>query len=139
MRRYDLVTTPFASLFDNFFADNSPVFTPGFANSALAQDNRWAQFRVKAKEEGYVIEADLAGVKKDDLKIEVLGDTLKISGYRGSKDEKNGFCEYGEFTKTFSLGSEVDTDNIEARFENGYLNLHIPRASNKKVKLIDVK
>lgn len=135
MKRYDLVTSPFSNLFDNFFADSVPAFVP----ATFASDNRWAQFRVKSKEDGFAIEADLAGVRKEDLKIEVLGDTLKISGSRGSKDEKNGFCEYGEFSKSFSLGSEIDTDNIQARFENGYLNLSIPRTTNKKVKLIDVK
>lgn len=133
MRRYDLVTSPFNSLFDTFFSDAVPSFNPALA------DSRWAQFRVKATDNGFAVEAELAGVKKEDLKIEVLGDTLKISGFRGSKEEKDGFVEYGEFTKTFSIGSDIDTDNIQARFENGFLSLSIPRAENKKAKMIDVK
>jgi HSP20 family protein len=122
-------------LLDNFFSDAVPTY----ANPAFAADNRWAQFKVKATDDGFAVEAELAGVKKEDLKIEVLGDTLKISGFRGSKEEKDGFLEYGEFTKTFSLASDIDSEKIEARFENGYLNLKIPRATHKKVKLIDVK
>ncbi len=139
MKRYDLVTAPLNSLFDTFFSDAVPTYGRAHFDPMLTADTRWAQFRVKEKEGGFSVEADLAGVKKEDLKIEVLGDTLKISGTRGSKEEKNGFCEYGEFTRSFTLGSEIDTDHIEAKFENGYLNLHIPRAQNKKVKYIDVK
>ncbi|MEZ4814379.1 MAG: Hsp20/alpha crystallin family protein [Bdellovibrionota bacterium] len=137
MTRYDLVRTPFGNLLDTFFSDSLNGAAHHYAPNPAHSD--WAGFRVKAKENGYSLEADLAGVKKEDLKIEVLGDTLKVSGFRGSKEEKDGFCEYSEFTKTFSVGSDVDTDNIEARFENGYLNLFIPKAANKKAKLIDLK
>lgn len=143
MKRYDLVTAPFNSLLESFFSDALPSYRPALnssLNSTFVNAERWAQFRVKEKEDGaFAVEAELAGVKKEDLKIEVIGDTLKISGTRGSKEAKDGFCEYGEFTRSFTLGSEIDTDHIEAKFENGYLLLHIPRAQNKKTKYIDVK
>ncbi len=136
MKRYDLVTTPFNNLFDTFFSDAVSTPPTFFHDSAA---HSWAQFRVKQKENGFVVEAELAGVKKDDLKIEVLGDTLKISGTRGSKEARDGHIEYGEFSKSFSLGADIDTDRIEAKFENGYLNLFMPHTEARKPKMIDVK
>jgi HSP20 family protein len=133
MKRYELTTAPFNNLFETFFSD-LPTLNRGF----FPETREWAHFRVKEQEEGFVVEAELAGVKKEDLKIEVLGDQLKISGSRGSKEEKDSF-EYAEFSKSFTLGKGIDTDKIEAKFENGYLNLLIPRSEAAKPRFIDVK
>ncbi len=139
MKRYGLVNAPFNSLLESLFSDAVPTYRPAI-DTAFSNDTRWAQFRVKEKDDGaFSVEAELAGVKKEDLKIEVIGDTLKISGTRGTKEVKDSFCEYAEFTRSFTLGTEVDTDHIEAKFENGYLRLDIPRAQSKKTKYIDVK
>lgn len=149
--KYNL--TPVNRLFDNFFGTN------GFQNHLMdfgwpvhdhlfepeKRPANWAQFKVKEANGGYVIEAELAGVKKDDLKIEVAGGALTISGKRGQKLESGQSdkqtvraMEYSEFTRSFSLGDEIDTENIEAHFENGYLTLNLPRTV-KKARNIELK
>jgi len=134
MRRFDLVTRPFDNIFDTFFASTVPAeFHPEHFN------NKWAAFTVKEEANGLVLSAELAGVKKEDLKIEIVGDTLKVSGHRGTKEAKDNYCEYSEFTRAFTLGNGLDTEKIEAKFENGYLSLLIPKAETQKARLIDVK
>lgn len=147
--RYDTVLSPLDKIFDTFFNDSSArdVSTnavPYFANTFSPP--AWAQFRVKRNQDTFTIEGELAGVKKEDLKIEVVGDTLTIKGHRGVKLEENSkevspdeLTEYAEFSNSFKLGNELDTENINARFENGFLNLRISRAENRKAKVIEVK
>ena len=93
-------------------------------------------FKTDIKDTGnaYVLEADLPGVKKEDIHIDIDGDRLSIHAQRSSnkeeKDEKGNYirCErsYGAFSRSFDI-SGVRSEDISAAYENGVLTLTMPK------------
>ena len=89
---------------------------------------------VHEEENEYVLEADLPGIKKEDIQIEVDGDTLTIQAQRRNesqeKDEEGRYvrCErsYGSFSRSFDI-SAIKADQIHAKYENGVLTLELPK------------
>ncbi|WP_456323668.1 Hsp20/alpha crystallin family protein [Hydrogenimonas sp.] len=99
--------------------------------------------------DAYVVEVDLPGVKKEDIKVNIDPEkrTLTISGERKFKEEvkKDDYYKiessYGKFMRTFALPENVDADNIDAKTEDGVLTITIPKVKKeeKEVKEIPVK
>ncbi len=94
----------------------------------------------------YHIEADLPGVKKEDISVETKDNVLTISGERKHKDEvkKEDYYKlessYGKFVRSFTLPDGVDSENINASCENGVLEVVIPKLTKEeKKKKIEVK
>lgn len=89
---------------------------------------------IREEEHDFVIEADLPGFKKEDIHLDVDGDTLTISAERNvSKDEKDDKDHYvrrerswGRFARSFDL-SEVDANSIKAAYNDGVLTLTLPK------------
>ncbi|OHD84598.1 MAG: heat-shock protein Hsp20 [Sulfurimonas sp. RIFCSPLOWO2_12_FULL_36_74] len=85
----------------------------------------------------YHIEADLPGVKKEDISVETKDNVLTISGERKHKDEvkKDDYYKlessYGKFVRSFTLPKGVDAENIKAVCENGVLEVTIPKLTKK--------
>ncbi len=73
------------------------------------------------------------GVLKENLKVSSEGDYLVVSG------EKTMGLTAGKFEKKFLLPDEVDTEKIEAKFENAVLTLKLPAKSQKLAKMIEIK
>ena len=98
--------------------------------------NDIAEFKTDIREEGdsYVMEADLPGFKKEDIKIDLDDNLLTISAERHSnyeeKDKKGKYvrCErsYGAYSRDFDL-SGVNSEGIKAKYENGVLKLTLPK------------
>lgn len=96
-------------------------------------------------EDGQLITAEMPGVNPDDLNIDVTGDALSISGER--KQEEVGKevryhrreRSFGSFSRTVQLPFMVDTDKVEASFQNGILQIYLPRAEADKPKKIEIK
>ena len=92
----------------------------------------------------YLFSFDVPGVKKDDIKVEVRGQTLTVSGERKEEYERKSANQYqsesayGAFQRTFDLGSEVKADQIEAEYENGVLRLAIPKKEASKAQAIRI-
>jgi HSP20 family protein len=82
-------------------------------------------------EDGYLVFAELPGVRRDDIQLTVRDRRLELSGRRQSLVENRSFLRmersYGPFRRTFDLGLPVDVDNISAGFEKGVLRVHIPK------------
>src|SRR5579875_1359318 len=92
--------------------------------------------------EGLVLMADLPGVAKEGLKIDVDGDILTISGkasHVASGEPIYREYELGNFYRQFELGEEVDREKITAELRNGVLTLNLPKAEKAKPKQIEVK
>jgi HSP20 family protein len=91
-------------------------------------------------EEGdhYVLRADVPGVSEDDVKVELEDNVLTISGERKSEREqrKNGYYRLerasGRFARSLTLPEGVDAGSIKARFENGVLEVSIPKPAERK-------
>lgn len=116
-----------------------------FLDDSLLEDYRKTSIMntdIIEKENGYELQIDLPGVKKEDIKIEMNKNLINISvSISKSSDEENK--KYirkerftGEVKRSFNIGEDIDEDNINASFENGILYLNLPKKeendSNKK-------
>lgn len=119
------------------FEENNPARlrrAPGFP--AL---NVWAN------EESLKITAEVPGVIPEDIDINVVGETLTLTGVR-KPDELNEGARYhrqergyGTFTRSIQLPFAVDVNQVEATFKDGVLNISLPRAEEDKPRKIIVQ
>jgi len=99
----------------------------------------------KVDENGYHLEIDLPGVKKENIEISVNDGILTISGERKleRKEEKENYTRiesfFGRFERSFKLPADADADAIEAKYEDGVLKLYIPRRQKPEGKKIEIK
>ena len=95
------------------------------------------------READYIIRAELPGAKKDDIDVSVSGNTLTIQGERKAPKELEGEyhrCEtcYGTFCRSLVLPAGVDTEKIEAAYENGMLQVRLPKMSEAVTKKVQI-
>jgi HSP20 family protein len=94
-------------------------------------------------EDAYLIFAELPGVRRDEIQLQVRDRRLEISGRRQTLGENRNFLRmersYGPFRRTFDLGAPVDVDAISAAFEAGVLRVLIPkrRAGGVQVEIAE--
>lgn len=109
-------------------------FSPGAA-SRLAESGQalWSpQIEVFERDNQLKVRADLPGLKKEDVNIDIEDDNLVIQGERKSEHEekREGFYRsersYGSFCRTIPLPEGVNPDEVKANFENGVLEVTIP-------------
>ena len=92
-----------------------------------------------------VVEVEAPGMKKEDIKITIEDDVLRIHGEKKLEKEnkdKNYYIverSYGTFERAFKLPEYVDTEKIKAKFENGVLKISLPKKEEEKKKVIDVQ
>ena len=97
------------------------------------------------KDDKLVVKAEVPGMKEDDIHVSVEGDTLTIRGEKKSESEVNDEdyyrCErsYGSFFRSVALPSTVDTSKIEADYEDGVLEVTLPKKPEVKPKKVAVK
>ncbi len=107
-----------------------------FGDDGVMKSDALAAFKTDIQDKGdsYLLEADLPGFKKDDIKIDLNGDTMTISAERHSeheeKDKKGNYvcCErsYGSYQRSFDVSS-IKTDEIKAEYTDGVLKLTLPK------------
>lgn len=107
------------------------TFSEGFPTGS-----ELCSFRTDVRKEGssYVLDADLPGFAKEDIKIELNGDMLSINAERSNvndqKDENGAYIRrersFGKYSRSFDV-SGIDTDNITAAYNNGVLTLTMPQ------------
>lgn len=135
--RRDLV-----SRFNDFFNDWDREFASG---RGLDRELERADFSpsvdVEENDEMFLVSADIPGVKKEDLKIDVHGNTLRLSGERRREVKEEGYYERssGRFSRTFTLPENVDSSKIEAHFEDGVLRVVLPKTEVKGAQEIKVQ
>ena len=100
---------------------------------------------VVEKNDRYIVKAELPGVKKEDVDISISENVLTIKGERKEtanvKEEEIQYCEmtYGSFSRSFTLPTRVDADKISATYENGILDVTLPKSVAAMPKKIEVK
>lgn len=94
----------------------------------------------------YNVRAEIPGVKKEDVKVQVEGNRVTIScETKQEREEKEGErvifreCQQGSSYRSFTLGSEVDETKAEAKYENGTLELTLPKKEGTTSKRIEIK
>jgi HSP20 family protein len=96
---------------------------------------------VHETQEEYLVKVDLPGVKVDDVNVEVNDNVLSISGARVADDSAQAQLverPYGSFVRTLTLPQGVDSDSIEAGYQDGVLELRIPKPAEQKPKKITI-
>lgn len=93
---------------------------------------------------GITLRADLPGVPKDKLKLQVEGDALTIEGEVSFAMPEGMEASYAEvnvprFRRVFTLSKELDTTKVSAEIKHGVLNLRIPKALHAQPRRIEVK
>ncbi len=91
-----------------------------------------------------VIKAELPGLEKKDISLDLQNGVLTLKGERKSENEvkeENYYrreMSYGKFVRSFSLPVDVDADKIKAEFKNGLLTVEVPKPEGHKPKQIKV-
>lgn len=88
----------------------------------------------------FLVSLELPGLKREELSIEVTENQVVISGERKAPEKRGLYTErqFGKFQRTFSLPGNVDSEKIEAHFENGVLNVRVPKVEAVKPRQIPI-
>ena len=101
-------------------------------------------FDVKETKDAYVINADLPGVKDDELDVSLSGNLLTVSGKREDEQREEGESyfaverSHGSFTRSFTMPDGVDADHVTADLKQGVLTLRIPKKPETQPKRIAI-
>ena len=96
------------------------------------------------KDDHFVIKAELPGVDKKDITIDLKNRLLTLSGQRSYENEvkEENFYRrersYGKFQRAFTLPSDVDSDKIKAEFKDGLLKIEVPKPEEHKPKTVTI-
>lgn len=127
------------ALFEDFFrgfpAQNAPL---------SGNEGRVPALNVWEDEAGYHLEAELPGMKLEELEITVLGNELTIKGERKAVPQEGVAYHLrergaGVFSRLLRFPSELDAEKAQARLENGILALDLPRHASARPRKIEVK
>lgn len=117
-------------LFDDIFGD--PFFRKN--------ENKIMKTDIIERDNSYVIDIDLPGFSKEDIKIDVTDGYLTINAKMSSSNKENDKKEkyvrreryFGECSRSFYVGEDIESDDIKASFKNGILSLEIPKVDEQK-------
>ena len=116
-----------------------------FFGADREQGRRWVPpVDLVEAEDHFVLRADLPGLADDDVNVEVQDGTLTISGERHAEHEsqERGWYRiersFGSFNRSLTLPDGVDSDAISARFENGVLEVRIPKPEERKPRRVEI-
>ncbi|MBO9198895.1 MULTISPECIES: Hsp20/alpha crystallin family protein [Niastella] len=128
----------FPTIFDDFFSRE--FFNWGNSNFSSTSTTVPA-VNIKENAEAFIVEVAAPGMEKKDFNITLDGNQLTISSARQSEETKKEETytrrefSYQSFTRTFQLPKDVvDAEKIMATYENGLLNLNIPKKEEAKQK-----
>jgi HSP20 family protein len=96
------------------------------------------------KDDRFVVKAELPGMKEEDIDVSVVGNRLIIKGERKAESEVEKddyyYCErsYGSFSRSIDIPSDVDAKKIEADYDDGVLEVSLPKTPGVKPKKVSV-
>ena len=136
-RNGNMLTSP--TFFDDFL--NREIFNWGLTNFSDTNTTIPA-VNIKETKDSYEVEVAAPGMTKKDFSVQLEGNTLTISSEKTSRKEENDDVKYKSrefsyqsFSRTFTLQKDVvDTEKIQAKYEDGVLHLMIPKKEEAKQK-----
>jgi len=120
-------------------------FTPNYWPTTLASQISLPSSELTEDENNYYLAVELAGVNKENIKIEADEKNLKISGERKEEKQKENARQhyseivYGSFSREYQFREIINKDQIKAAYDNGILKLIIPKSAHSKLKQIEIK
>ena len=125
------------SLFDNMFDDmfRDPFFTNSNTTKLMKTD-------IQEKDNNYVLDMDLPGYKKEDIKAQLKDGYLTITAQKNTsnddKDEEGNYIRRerycGKCSRSFYVGDSIKEEDIKANFNNGILELTFPKEVEQKAE-----
>jgi HSP20 family protein len=98
---------------------------------------------IEEADDAYVVEADLPGVKRQDVNIELVGNELMVTGEIKERERKGALRRQtrrvGRFDYRIVLPDHVDDDKVEANLTDGVLTVRVPKAERAQRRKIEVK
>jgi HSP20 family protein len=134
-RELDTLQSDLNRVFDTFFG----------GRPATDATRRWVPaMDLVETDDNLVLKADLPGLDKNDVEIEIKDGVLTISGERRTAHEgsSNGYHRveraYGRFSRSLSLPQDVDADQVQADFDKGVLEVRIPKPAERKPHRVQI-
>lgn len=134
---YDPFAEVFPELFRGFF---QPATRSADSGGALE-----IRLDVKEADGAYEVQAEMPGVKKDDIHVQIDGNRVSISAeVKRESEQKEGERVlrseryYGSVGRSFQLASEIDESAAVAKFEDGVLNLRLPKKTAPAAKRLQI-
>ena len=138
LREFGALQNEMNRLFNSVF--DAPA--PGNGGSTM---RRWMPaMDLVETDDHFVLRADLPGMTQDDVQIELEDSTLTVSGERKSEheDKQEGYYRveraFGSFSRSLTLPKGIDADAVTASFENGVLEIRVPKPEEHKPKRIQI-
>lgn len=127
---------PFSRFFESFLNE---------AQGEEVSNRNWVPpVDIQETADGYRLQAELPGLTKEDINITLENNVLRLSGERkferDAKKENFQRIErtYGAFTRAFALPQQVNSEGVQAAFENGVLTINVPKAEQAKPRKIEI-
>lgn len=137
--RYEEPVYALTDLVDEFF-------NGGFFPIRRATSGVWPKVDIVENEDHYTIHAELPGISKSDVKMTVENGVLTIKGEKKEEkkeEKKNRYYYYersfGSFERSFYLPENVEEKNIEAKYNNGVLEVILKKTEKEKPKALEIK
>jgi HSP20 family protein len=116
----------------------------GWLDAGPSGGGSYPPINIFRKGEDFAIIAEIPGVKKADLDIQVKGRTIRLSGTKSPTYPKHASVHRrerlaGKFDRALSLPVEIDANGVQAEYHDGILALLLPRAAQDKPRTIQVK
>jgi HSP20 family protein len=116
----------------------------GWPSPLLAEAAGWSPLvDIEEQDDSYVLEAELPGVKREDVNIEVVGNELAITGEIKERERKGAVRRRtrrtGRFEYRVGLPDQVDAGKIDANLDQGVLTVRVPKSARAKRQKIEVK
>jgi HSP20 family protein len=116
----------------------------GFVPSLLTEHGGWSPLvDIEEEDAAYVVEAELPGVKENDLNIEIVGNELAISGEVKERERKGVLRRQtrrtGRFDYRVRLPESLDAEQIDAKLADGVLTVRVPKSERAQRRKIEVK
>ena len=119
-------------------------FRGGMAESALAAEV-WPSVDIVENDESFLVNVELPGVRKEDVKITINDGVLTVKGEKKQEGEvkEDNYRRiertFGSFERSFTLPVGVQSERIAAAYSNGVLSITVPKAEQAKPREIEVK
>ena len=129
------------NLFDDFFGDPFGMMPRGRDPLYGKHARNLMRTDVRETEDSYELDVDLPGFKKDEVTLELKDGCLTIQAVKGldkdTSDKKGKYIRQercaGACSRTFYVGDGVEPEDVTAKFENGILQLSIPKEAKKQL------
>ena len=133
-------------LLNDFFGGSSSGHCGAISRGGPAPNSSWTpRVDVSEDDKKILVHAELPGITKENVNIDITNDVLSVMGERKETKEQNESsrqireCRYGRFQRQIRLPPHCQVDNVTAKYENGVLEIVVPKSTAPGTKRIEIK